>query len=133
MWLRRYDMSGFEMWFPIGLLISYAISPLAGFAIAVIMLVITWALHPYGLHHLAITAAGFGGTFYIATIFFPITAEAFLFQTMLVAIIFQIVSNAFYILTKYPLTRIARFAIVNLFLCWLIFSKVGFELVQWLR
>lgn len=132
MWFRRFEMSGLELWFPIGLLVSYAINPLAGFAVAFLILTMTWALHPYGLHHLAITAASFAGSFYLAPILFPATAENFLWQAMIVAGIFQVVSNAFYIATKYPLIRIARFVIINLLLCWLIFSKVGWQLVQWL-
>ena len=133
MWARRYDISGVEMWFPLGLLVSYAINPFAGLVVGAAIITITWALHPYGLHHLAISTASFGGTFYLAAYFFPIAQQNFLFQTMLVAAIFQIISNAFYILTKYPLSRIARFVIVNLFLCWLIFSRIGFILVQWLK
>jgi len=132
MWLRRFEMSGFELWFPVGLIVSYAINPLAGFLVAFSMLTITWALFPYGLHHLAITAASFGAMFFIAKIYFLAGAENFLWQAMTVAIIFQIVSNAFYILTKYPLFRIAKFVIINLLLCWLIFSRFGWQLVQWL-
>ena len=133
MWLRRFEMSGFELWFPIGLLVSYAISPLIGFIVGLAMLVITWALHPYGLHHLAITAASFGGMFYIAKVYFPVTAENFLFQAMLVAAIFQIISNAFYILTKYPLFRIFKFVLLNLLMSWLIFSRFGWKLLLWLK
>ncbi len=133
MWLRRYDISGLELWFPIGLIVSYATSPLMGFIVGFSILGITWALHPYGIHHMAISAASFGIVFYIATIFFPVNAQNFLYQSMIVAIIFQIASNALYIITRYPLTRIIRFVIVNLFLCWLIFSKFGFGLIQWLK
>ncbi|HIK00748.1 TPA: hypothetical protein H1016_04365 [archaeon] len=133
MWLRRFEMSGFELWFPIGLLVSYAINPLIGFIVAFSILVITWALFPYGLHHLAITAASFGIMFYIAKLYFPVTAETFFMQAMYVAIIFQIASNIFYVLTKYPWIRIFKFIILNLALSYLIFSRFGWQLVQWLK
>ena len=72
MWLRRFEMSGFELWFPFGLLLSYAYSPLIGFLAAFSMLMITWALFPYGLHHAAITSASFGFIFVIGNLFFPV-------------------------------------------------------------
>ena len=133
MWFRRYEMSGLEMWFPIGLLVSYAINPVAGFIVAFTILTMTWFLYPYGLHHLAITAASFAGSFYLAAVLCPVTAETFLWQAMIVAGIFQLVSNIFYIATKYPLIRIFRFIIINILLCWLIFSKVGWPLLLWLK
>ncbi len=133
MWLRRFEMSGFELWFPLGLITGYAINPVAGFIVAFAMITITWALHPYGLHHLAISVASFGAMFFIAKIYFPATAETFFLQAMYVAVIFQGVSNAAYIITKYPWIRIARFVMFNLLLCWLLFSKVGWQLLLWLQ
>ena len=131
-WFRRFEMSGFELWFPMGLIISYAYGPLTGFAIAFSIMFITWMLFPYGLHHLAISAASFGVMFFVAVHFFPVTAENFLINGMIVALIFQGISNIFYFLTGYPWVRIIKFIITNLFFCFLIFSKFGWVLVQWL-
>ncbi len=131
-WFRRFDMSGFELWFPMGLVVSYAYGPLGGFFVGASIMLITWALFPYGLHHMAISMASMGGVFVIAAHFFPMTAETFLVNGMILAVIFQTVSNAFYILTKYPWIRIIRFIVTNLFLCFLIFNYIGWDLIQWL-
>jgi len=71
--------------------------------------------------------------FYIAKLYFPVTAETFFIQAMYVAIIFQIASNIFYVLTKYPWIRIFKFIILNLALSYLIFARFGWQLVQWLK
>ena len=132
-WFRRAELSGLELWLPIGLIISYAINPLVGFAVAFSIMIITWTLQPYGLHHLAISAAFMGGAFYFAPILFPVAEKTFLLNSMLVAVIFQAVANGFYIVTGYPLIRIARFVAVNLLFCLIIFSKIGWQLLLWLK
>ena len=133
MWFRRAELSGLELWFPLGLIISYAINPLAGFAVAFSIMILTWLLQPYGLHNLAISAAFMAGAFFIVPIIFPAVKETFLLNAMLAAVIFQAVANGFYIVTGYPLIRIARFVAVNLFLCWIVLSKIGWQLVVWLK
>lgn len=131
-WFRRFDMSGFELWFPMGLIASYAYGPLGGFFVGASIMLITWALFPYGLHHMVISMTSMGVMFFIAAYFFPVTAETFLVNGMIIAAIFQVVSNTFYILTKYPWIRIIRFAMTNMFFCFLLFSRFGWTLVQWL-
>lgn len=133
MWLRRFEMSGFELWFPLGMIISYAISPLVGFIVAFSMMAITWALFPYGVHNLAITAVSFGAIYFIGKIYFPITDANFFMTAMILSVIFQGVSNIFYFLTGHSWFRIIKFIVLNLLLCAVVFMKFGWQLLQWLK
>ncbi len=130
---RLFDLSGLELWFPLGLIISYAINPLAGIAVAISMMLISWLLLPYAAHLLAISAATGIGVFLFAVKFLPVTEINFGQQAIIAVAVFQIVANGFYILTGHPLIRIARFVVVNMLLSWILFYKVGWKLVLWLR
>jgi hypothetical protein len=128
-WARRFDMSGFEIWLPISILLAYAVSPMAGVIVAVSILIISWALFPYQLHYIVIMAACLGGTLYTVR-FFPLAEATFLQTALLLTFIYNAVSNFIMFFTGGNVFSIVKFFMLSMLMSWLIYSKIGWEFIM---
>jgi hypothetical protein len=128
---RRADLQGIELWLPFGLLISYAYSPLWGFLIAFLMLLISWIVFPYGVQYLALTSAFLIPTFAI-TNFFPISEASFFSTIMGIVVAYNIISNVSYVLFGANMVRMIKFAVFSVAFNWIIMYYFGWTFIQWL-
>ncbi|HIK01751.1 TPA: hypothetical protein H1008_01420 [archaeon] len=128
---RRADLQGIELWLPFGLLVSYAYSPLWGFLIAFLMLLISWIIFPYGLQYLALTSVFLIPAFAI-TKFFPVTEASFFTVAMGIVIAYNIISNAAYIVVGANIVRVIKFAAFSIAFNWTVMYYFGWTFIQWL-
>ncbi len=128
-WMRRVDMSGFELWLPFGLLIAVAISPLAGFLFAMAIIVASWFLFPFHPQWVAIMGACLAVTFY-GTNFFTFTSLNFTTQAMMLIVFYNIVSNMASVFVGIDPLRAVKFFALSTWLSWLIYGGYGWQLVE---
>jgi len=53
-WARKYGTHGLEIWLPLAIILSYAISPLAGIIVSTLILLGSLILFPFALHYLVV-------------------------------------------------------------------------------
>ena len=128
-WMRRVEMSGFELWLPFGLLFSIAISPMAGILFALSILIASWFLFPYHPQWIAVMGVCLGITFYLTT-FFTFTPANFVMQSLYFIIFYNIISNIAALFFGIDLLRAAKFFILSTWLSWLIYARFGWALVE---
>ena len=128
-WMRRVDMAGFELWLPFGLLIAVAVSPIAGFLFAVSILVASWFLFPFQLQGVAVIVGCLAVTFFISTLF-TFTAATFVVNAMMLIVLYNIVSNILAFFVGISPLRIVKFILLSTWLSWLVYSRYGWELVE---
>ncbi|HIK02420.1 TPA: hypothetical protein H1012_01065 [archaeon] len=129
---RRFDMGGVELWLPFGIIIAYAVNPLIGFVIAVATMLVSFGFFPYSLHYLVIMAGSLAVAIF-ATILMPVTAANFIWNAFILAMVYNIISNSIFLFLGYPIFRALQFIMLSLFLNWVIFWKIGWQLVEWLK
>ena len=130
-WMRRFELHGLEPWLPLGIIVTYAMGPMAGFIVAMSIISISFVLFPYPIHWLGLMAVCLAVTFYLAR-FFPVTEATFFMNAMLLTVIYLIISTITTTITGYPLNRTFKLVMLAFFFCWLIFSRLGWDLMQWL-
>jgi len=130
-WARRFEMQGISVWMPLGLLVTYAYSPLWGFLFAFSILVISFVLFPYELHGLFIMGACIAATFFAST-FLVINQGNFLLMSMIFVVAYNLISNIIWFFSGSNWFRLVKFAALSILFNYLIFSKLGWDILVWL-
>ena len=131
-WMRRFEMQGIGIWLSFGLMITYVYGPLWGFLFAFPIVFISFVLFPFELQGLFIMGACMAGLFYAAG-FFAITASNFLLMSMLFVIGYNIISNIVWMFMGSNWFRLLKFAMLSILFNYLIFSKIGWDIMMWLK
>ena len=130
-WTRRIDMSGFELWLPMAILISIGISPLVGFLVGLSIVVLSWFVFPFHLIGMMLMMVCLLIFCYMTNLF--TFTEANLVKNVLIIVVgYNIVSNAIlFPIWPNPMS-IVKFFAFSTWLTWLITSQWGWKLVTWL-
>lgn len=131
-WMRRFEMQGFELWLPMSIIIAYAISPLTGFIVAMLMVIISFMLHPFNLPNCAVMTICLAGIV-AGTALFPVTEENFARIGMLFVLAYIAVSTVLTSILGYPLIRNAKFILLAIFFNYLLFTQVGWKILLWFQ
>ncbi|MFH1786214.1 MAG: hypothetical protein ABH829_00975 [archaeon] len=130
-WVRRVDMGGLELWLPMGILVSIGISPLAGIAVALTIMVVSWFLFPFNLMGLIIMGVCMVVFCYLTGLF-TFTEASIVKNVLLLVVAYNIVSNVvLYPIWPNPMS-ILKFFAFSTWLSWLITSQFGWKIVTWL-
>lgn len=128
---RRAAMHGFEIWLPLAILVSFGISPLAGYIAGMLVVLGGFFLWPYALENIAIM-----GTFLAAvcwaTKMFTLTEGNLMLVAMGLTVAYNAVSNTIYFLKFGDLFSTLKFVVLSLWLSWLIYANIGWQFVSWL-
>ena len=127
-WSRRANLQGFELWLPFSIILSFAISPLAGFVFAVLVLVGSWLVFPFEFQYMAIMSGCLFATLFSAS-FFTVTQANFIQVAMLLTLGYNIVSNVLFLVLLCNWFNVLKFFVFSMWLSWLVYSNFGWQLV----
>jgi len=130
-WTRRMDLQGVEVWLPLALILSYGMSPLAGFIVAALIIVISWFMWPYQLQYVFWMVVCLAVLVFV-TKFFPVSQASFIKTALTLTIGYNVVSNVLMLITGGNPLNIIKFAVISTLLSWAIYARVGWQLVTWL-
>ncbi len=128
-WARKYGIQGLEIWLPIAIILSYAISPLVGLIVASLMIIISFFMFPYQLHYIVIMIACLAGLTF-STLMFPITSATFIKTAMTFTIIYNLASNLIMFMTGGDAQGIIKFALISTFFSWFLYIKAGWWMIH---
>tara|TARA_Y100000310_G_C20685763_1_gene818845 strand:+ start:2132 stop:2599 length:468 start_codon:yes stop_codon:yes gene_type:complete len=128
-WARRSGIHGLEIWLPLAIILSYAISPLVGLIVVILILVGSFFLFPYPLHYLVIMIACVAGLCF-STLMFPVTAVSFVKTALYMTIVYNVVSNLIMFIIGHNVVHLFKFALMSTFFSWFIYLKLGWWFVM---
>jgi len=127
-WVRIIQLHGLELWLPMGILLTLAISPLAGFLFAAIIIIGSWVIFPFDLRTLVLELFTLGITLYTLSIM-PVSSNLVLYST-LVAVLFNILTNIAFLFLGFDPMKALKFAAFSIWLTWLLTSNWGPQLLE---
>ncbi len=128
---RRSAMHGFEIWIPVGILVSFGISPLAGYLVSMMIVVGGFVLWPYQIENLGIMATCLAVACWTTSLF-TLTETNLILICMAITILYNLLSNAVFILMFGNWFSILKFVILSIWTSWLIYQHIGWEFITWL-
>ena|GEM_PF-1872640 len=129
---RKMDISGLEFYLAFGILATYAYSPFWGAVVGSAMMLVALVLYPRGIERFWIPVVCMAATFYLGARYLPMTQGTFVMNSMILVIGYNVISNLAYMLTGYDWFRAFRFIVISSFLNFIILSRIGWDLLQWL-
>lgn len=129
---RKMEISGLSFYLFFGIITTYAYSPFWGTVVGSAMMLISLLLFPRGLEKFWIPIVCMGVSFYFGAAYLPVSAANFVMNCMIVTIGYNIIVHIGYILTGYDWFRAFRFILITSCLNYMIFAKIGWDLLQWL-
>lgn len=128
---RRAAMHGFEIWLPLAILVSFGISPLVGYIVAMMIVIGGWVLWPFELENVGLMAFSLALTCW-ATSLFTLTAGNLVLLCMALTAFYNLISNGIYLFLSGNWFSMFKFIILSIWTSWLIYQHIGWEFVTWL-
>jgi len=131
-WARKYNIQGLEIWLSLAIILSYGKSPVAGLAIASLIIILSWAMFPYPLQYVLVMIVCLAALCF-STIIIPVTAVSFVKTALILVIVYNVFSNVILAFTGGNVANITKFALLSTVFSWFIFLKIGWWLVMLFR
>ena len=128
-WVRIIQLQGLELWLPFGIVLSIAISPLAGFGFAAVIILGGWVLLPFDLRTLIMELCILGICLY-STSLLPIAAGSLVFYSVAVAVLFNALTNIVFLFLGFDPLKALKFAAFSIWLTWLFTNNWGIWLLE---
>lgn len=128
-WVRIIQLHGFELWLPFGIVLGISISPLAGFLFALTVIVGAWLVFPFSLTTVVQELSALAVIMALIQ-FLPIAPATFVFYSVLLAVLYNMITDILFIFTGFDPLKGMKFAAFSIWLTWLITSKWGWGLVE---
>lgn len=126
---RIIGLQGLELWLPLGLIVTYAIGPLAGIATALAILVPSFIIRRFSIRHLLFIIVSMAATFYLVTVL-ALGAASFGLAFVSLTLLYNLISGTMYKLDNAPLLKNVKFGVLSISTAWGVFGTIGPQLAN---
>jgi|ETN02SMinimDraft_2_1059926.scaffolds.fasta_scaffold111969_1 hypothetical protein len=128
-WARRSGAHGLEVWLPLAVMLSYAISPIVGIIVSSLILILSFILFPYAIHYLAIMIVCVIGLCF-STLMFPVNAITFVKVAVILTLSYNFASNLIMFIIGHNIIHLIKFALISTLFSWFLYLKFGWYFVM---
>ena len=125
------NLAGFEIWLPITIIGSYAYNPVIGFGLGMLIFTGAYLRRPYSLMSFFIMVLSLLLVVFLTKLF-PISQNNFLISWMLLAGIYNLVSNGADLIISKDFLRTVQFVVFSMASSWIFFYFFGWRLFEFL-